>query len=83
MTLHEKLARFAELEAQAKADETDWESFFQAAELWEEIMEEHTWENDTAEQRYQTYRWLFNLAEAMKPGPWKRLWTTITKRTKR
>lgn len=81
--MHEKLARFAELQARARADETDWESFFQAADLWDELMDDLTHEGDTDEQRYQVSRWLSDLAEATKLGPWKRLWTTIRKRTQR
>jgi hypothetical protein len=36
MDHQEKRARFDELEAQAKADETDWVVFFEAVAAWEE-----------------------------------------------
>jgi len=86
MTYEEKITKLAELENQIRADDTDWESFFQAAELWEEIMAD-LWQGKTEEERYQARRRVWNLVEgrreAMRPGLWKRLWNTITRGTKR
>jgi hypothetical protein len=86
MTYSEIVNRIAELEAKYQEDETDWESFFQAAELWEEIMAQ-LWDGKSEEERYQIRRRVYMLVEGrkevMKPGPWTRFWNKITKRTKR
>lgn len=82
----EKIARFIELEDKIRADDTDWESFFQAAEIWEELISP-IWEGVSEEQRYERRRRVSMLIqgrrEIMKPGPWKRLLRKITRRTER
>lgn len=85
MNEEDKIARFAELEARARADETDWETFFQAAEAWEDLVgpapEVVVW-NDAW---HTWYRWISQRAweyqrKSTKPGLWERLHTKITKR---
>jgi len=79
-----KIVRFAEMEARARADETDWESFFQAAEAWEDLVgvtpATVSWTGD----EYARRRWInAKVREAqrnMEPGFWTRLRTKITKR---
>lgn len=81
----DKIDRFAELEARANADETDWESFFQAAELWEEIRSNGpvaaNWDDEEWwEFLRRINRRVAEYQEEMKPGFWKRLHAKITKR---
>lgn len=79
-----KIARFAELEARARADETDWETYFQAAEAWDDLVgpppEVVVWNDEW----HAWYRWVGQRAreyqKEMEPGFWTRLRTKITKR---
>lgn len=78
MTIEETRAKYAALEAAYRADDTDWESFFQAVELLPEIQ--------AADQADADARWEDSLrrVESYKPpGYWKWLWNTITRKDQR
>lgn len=78
--MEDKLKEFERLQRHVRENPTDWATFFEAAELWQEIMEKLYEPYDYEKERLATERWL---AEHEDQGFWTRLRTRITKRGQR
>lgn len=83
--MEDKLKEFARLQQHVRDDPTDWQAFFAAGHLWEEIAKERhkILEQQLIEEEQKMLAYERQISEHQDQGFWTRLRTRITKRGQR